>query len=161
MGLSATSLCFSPADEAEGSAAPQDPAASTPGDGPQTTDAKPGQAPGPEQEPAGERPSLVDKGGGGSQGTLGEAPPHSAPEGPSEAEAKVSPEGSNPAEPPSTENQKDAAAPVESADSLVEAPTSPYLTPDFGKEDPFQILGKARPQSSSQNQPTPALPYSN
>ncbi|XP_053104791.1 myosin light chain kinase 2, skeletal/cardiac muscle isoform X2 [Hemicordylus capensis] len=107
-------------------------------------------------EPAGGAPSPA----AGQEGerTLAETP-HGAPESTSDgAGARISTEEprpaeephptaaeSPPAEQPPPESQEDVAAPGEAGAPAEEPPTSPYLTPDFGKEDPSQILDDTPP----------------
>lgn len=49
-------------------------------------------------------------------------------------------------EPPGHAEQPGPGATGQPAATVAEPPPSPYLTPDFGKEDPFEILGKAAPR---------------
>lgn len=48
-------------------------------------------------------------------------------------------------EPPGDAEQPGPGAAGQPSSTEAEPPPSPYLTPDFGKEDPFEILGKAAP----------------
>lgn len=51
-------------------------------------------------------------------------------------------------EPPGDAEQPGPGAAGQPSSTEGEPPPSPYLTPDFGKEDPFEILGKAAPPPS-------------
>lgn len=51
-------------------------------------------------------------------------------------------------EPPGDAEQPGPGAAGQPSSTEAEPPPSPYLTPDFGKEDPFEILGKAAPPPS-------------
>lgn len=51
-------------------------------------------------------------------------------------------------EPPGDTEQPGPGAAGQPSSTEAEPPLSPYLTPDFGKEDPFEILGKAAPAPS-------------
>ncbi|XP_033009746.1 myosin light chain kinase 2, skeletal/cardiac muscle isoform X2 [Lacerta agilis] len=90
------------------------------------------KAPDLAQAPAAEQPSPADQG----ERTLAEPPPLALGGTTQGAgEPSVSAE-----QPPSGESES-AATPEEVPDT----PTSPYLTPDFGKEDPFLILDDTPP----------------
>ncbi|KAH0619315.1 hypothetical protein JD844_019302, partial [Phrynosoma platyrhinos] len=108
------------------------------GEEPATGESKDVEAPALPQEPAGEPPSLAEK---EAERTLAE-PPSTAPERASaETAANVPTEEPHPSEQLPSENKADVATPAEvEAPPVPESPTGPFLTPDFGKEDPATIL---------------------
>ncbi|XP_063003520.1 myosin light chain kinase 2, skeletal/cardiac muscle [Elgaria multicarinata webbii] len=125
-----------------GEQSPQEPVASTHREEPAAGEAKPPDAPSPAQEPAGEPPSPAAQEG---ERTLAEAP-HLTPESRSQdAGAKTSMEEPPPAEQPPSASKEEVASPAGVDVPPPETPTSPYLTPDFGKEDPSQILDDTPP----------------
>ncbi|KAJ6655902.1 hypothetical protein lerEdw1_004672, partial [Lerista edwardsae] len=140
------SLCFSlkevpeEASASQGEQKPPEPPAPSPP--PPGEPAKPVEEPDLVQEPAGEPPSLAGPEG---ERTLAETSP-SAPESARDsAGPQIPTEAPCPAEQLPAENREDAATPGEVGAPPVEAPTSPYLTADFGKEDPSLILDDTPP----------------
>nr|XP_056699938.1 myosin light chain kinase 2, skeletal/cardiac muscle [Euleptes europaea] len=94
---------------------------------------KPAKDPGLAEGPAEEQPKPADK----------EADRILAPS--EEAKAPTSSEETRPATQPPSETREDTATPAEAGSPAGEAPSSPYLTPDFGKEDPFLVLDDTPP----------------
>uniref|UniRef100_A0ACB8F791 Uncharacterized protein n=1 Tax=Sphaerodactylus townsendi TaxID=933632 RepID=A0ACB8F791_9SAUR len=97
---------------------------------------EPARVPNLTEGPAEEQPKQADK----------EAGRTLAPEDSSaEAQTPTSSEEPSPATQPLCKtSEEDTAAPVEAGSPVAAAPTSPYLMPDFAKEDPSLVLGKPR-----------------
>ncbi|XP_042321087.1 myosin light chain kinase 2, skeletal/cardiac muscle [Sceloporus undulatus] len=110
---------------------------------PVTGESKDVEAPALPQEPAGEQLSPAEK---EAERTLAE-PPSMAPESTSaETSATIPTEEPHPVEQLPSENKADVATPAEvGAPPVPESPTGPFLTPDFGKEDPATILDDTPP----------------
>lgn len=115
------------APAAQGEERPQGPAAPT-----TAADTMPGDL------DAVEGPYLPADALGSPETPKGDGGDKTLPEPPSSTETPQPAPGESPAEkPPEEEGTAGPSSPE------LEPPPSPYLTPDFGKEDPFSILGKA------------------
>ncbi|XP_054836161.1 myosin light chain kinase 2, skeletal/cardiac muscle [Eublepharis macularius] len=116
-------------------------AASPAGEGLTPGEPEPVKVSGLSEGPAEEQPTPADK----EAGRTLAGPPHLAPENSCEAPAQILTEELSPAGQLSSKSKEDATTSAEVGALAVEAPPSPYLTPDFGKEDPFLVLDDTPP----------------